>query len=451
MGETRSVVQVAAADQVAPRGALPGLVLRNLRDRGPRSRSQLASDLGLTRAAASRLVGQLEQQGLVREGQRQRGGPGRPGISVELDGHRICGVGAEVNVDHVSVIAVDLAGSVVSESRRGLDTRRRGPEGVVEELTGMLARTLADVEVHGAVTTGITVGVAGLVDAETQSVALAPNLAWADLPLAALLRDRLRAAAGAGPADALPPVRLDNESNLAAIAEIDRTDPDRADMLLLFGEVGVGGGLVASGRLLRGRRGFAGEIGHMTVDPQGRRCACGRVGCWETLIGLRALLDAATDPDDPVRDPSLPLEERLATLAGRARLGDARTLAALRKVGGWLGRGAAMLTNALNPGTIVLSGYFAVLGEWLRPPVEEQLMSGVLAPHAGGTRVVLSTLGPTAAARGAALVSLEPVFDDPAVVPRRGGRDHSAGGEADGSFPAADGTRHEAVLNGGTR
>ena len=71
----------------------------------------------------------------------------------------------------------------------------------------------------------------------------------------------------------------------------------------------------------------------MIVDAQGHRCGCGRIGCWETVVGLRALLDAAADPDDPVRDPALGLEERLVELNRRAELGDTRTLAALERVG----------------------------------------------------------------------------------------------------------------------
>ena len=162
---------------------------------------------------------------------------------------------------------------------------------------------------------------------------------------------------------------------------------------MLFGEVGVGGGIVADGRLLRGRQGYAGEFGHMIVEPQGRRCGCGRVGCWETVVGLRALLDLAADPDDPVRDPALAIDDRLAELNRRASLGDTRTLAALDQVGGWLGVGAAMLANALNPAAIVLSGYFAAVGQHMRPAIEDRLQAGVLAPDAGGTRVELSTLG----------------------------------------------------------
>ena len=193
-------------------------------------------------------------------------------------------------------------------------------------------------------------------------------------------------------------------------------DPNRQDILVIFGEVGVGGGIVAGGRLLRGHQGYAGEFGHMIVEPGGRRCGCGRVGCWETVGGLRALLDAAADPDDPMRDPALSLDDRLAELNRRADLGDTRTIAALDQVGSWVGVGAAMLTNALNPAAIVLSGYFAEVGHHMRPAIEEHLLAGVLAPQAGGTRVEFSTLGFTAAVRGGAAVALEAVFDDPTIV-----------------------------------
>jgi predicted NBD/HSP70 family sugar kinase len=157
----------------------------------------------------------------------------------------------------------------------------------------------------------------------------------------------------------------------------------------------------------------------MIVEPRGRRCGCGRVGCWETVSGLRALLDLAADPDDPVRDPALALDDRLAELNRRASIGDTRTLTAMEQVGGWVGIGAAMLANVLNPAAIVLSGYFAAVGHHMRPAIEAQLQAGVLAPNAGGTRVELSTLGFTAAVRGGATHALESVFADPARIQRR--------------------------------
>ena len=399
-----------SADQLTLRRTNLGLVLRRLRDHGPRSRATLATELGMTRTAVSTLVGELAERGLVRSGGVERGAVGRPGTTVEVDGHAVAGLGAEVNVNHVSTMALDLSGEVLSEHKLGLDARGVPAEEVLDRLAALVRETVADLERRGAEPVGLTVGVAGLVDRERNLLTHGPNLEWRDVPVGDLLVDRLGAAY---------PITVDNEGNLATIAEASPGDPDRQDVLVIFGEVGVGGGIVADGRLLRGRQGYAGEFGHMIVEPQGRRCGCGRVGCWETVVGLRALLDRAADPDDPVRDPALAIDDRLAELNRRADLGDTRTLDALAQVGGWVGAGAAVLVNALNPAAIVLSGYFAAVGEHMRPAIETRLRAGVLAPDAGGTRIELSRLGFTASVRGGAALSLDAVFADPTRVERR--------------------------------
>ena len=113
------------------------------------------------------------------------------------------------------------------------------------------------------------------------------------------------------------------------------------------------------------------------------------------------------------------IDDRLDEFNRRASLGDTRTLAALEQVGAWVGVGAAILVNALNPATIVLSGYFAAVGRHMRPAIEARLQAGVVASDAGGTRVELSTLGFTAAVRGGATVAVETVFADPTRVARR--------------------------------
>lgn len=399
-----------SVDQLTVRRTNLGLVLRRLRDHGPRSRAALAAELGLTRSAVSSLAAELTERGLVRDAGRSRGGIGRPGTNLELAGHAVAGLGAEINVNHVGVVALDLTGEVVTEHKLALDARRISHAEVIEHLVDLVRRTEDDLTRRAISPVGLTVGVAGLVDRERDRLTLAPNLGWADVPLGRLLRESL---------DLDYPVEVDNEGNLAAAAEATPGDPDRQDVLVIFGEVGVGGGIVADGRLLRGRQGYAGEFGHMIVDPQGRRCGCGRTGCWETVSGLRHLLDLATDPDDPVRDPATTLDDRLAEINRRASLGDTRTLAALAEVGGWVGVGVAMLANALNPASVVLSGYFAAVGEHMRPAIESRLHAGVLAPDAGGTRVELSALGFGAAVRGGATHALDLVFTDPTRVERR--------------------------------
>ncbi|QBR93670.1 ROK family transcriptional regulator [Nocardioides euryhalodurans] len=400
------------ADQRTLRRANLALVMHGLRDGGPRSRARLAADLGLNKATVSSLVGELMERGLVREGKAERGAVGRPGTIVELDGTGAYGVGAEINVNHVTTLAVDLAGEVVSEHRSSVDTRGLRPEQVVDRLVELLHGTLADVAERGSEPVAVVTGVAGLVDRDRGTVSVAPNLGWQDVPVAAMLRERL------DEPDYL--VEVANEANLAAVAEATPGDPDRRDILVVHGEVGIGGGIIADGRPYQGRLGFAGEFGHMVVDRDGRRCGCGRTGCWETVIGLTRLLEEAADPTDDLRGPELELEERVAEINRRAAAGDERTLAALHEVGRWVGIGAAALTNALNPGVIVLSGYLGEIGEWIEADVEAEVASGVLAPGSGGTRIALSTIGLSAAVRGGAAVAIDHVYEDPTLVPRAG-------------------------------
>jgi predicted NBD/HSP70 family sugar kinase len=391
---------------MALRRANLGLLLRSLRDQGPRSRAALAHDLHMTRSTVSTLVAELADRGLVRDGEVNRSQVGRPSTTVELDGH-VCGLGVEINVDHVRLLALDLAGAVRAEAHLGADP---DPERVLDSLAAEVERTVATLAEQDTAVVGLTVGVAGLVDRANGVLRQGPNLGWRELPLGDMVRSRLGSAF---------PIEVENEGNLAAAAEAVPGDPDREDLLVIHAEVGVGGGIIAEGRLLRGRNGYAGEFGHMAVEPGGTRCGCGRVGCWETVVGLRALLERAADPGDHVRDSSAPLEDRLAELNRRADAGDARTLAALEHVGSWLGVGAALLGNSLNPSRIVLSGYYSVVGEHIRGLVEQQFNAGVLAPDGGGTQVELSRLGFTAAVRGGAMASLEAVFTDPTIVAPR--------------------------------
>jgi predicted NBD/HSP70 family sugar kinase len=395
------------ADQASVRRNNLSVVLAHLRDAGPRSRARVADETGLNKATVSSLVAELVQRGLVREGEAARGAVGRPGQTIVVDGGRVVAVGVEINVDYVSALVLDLTGAVVAEKRLALDTSNMAASRVIGRTARLVSSLLGRAAPADAHVVGMTVAVPGLVEGAAGTLHEAPNLGWVDVPIT----NRLRRALG----EPGYPVLLDNEANLAALAELHAGG--HRDLLLLTGAVGVGGGMVAGGRLVRGARGFAGEVGHMQLDPHGRKCGCGRRGCWETVVGLKALLAAAADEGDRVRDPELDVAQRLAELNARAADGDERTLDALAGIGTWLGRGASVLVNVLNPAVLVLGGYFAALGQWLRGPLTSALATQVFAPNAGGCRIELSTLGFSAAVRGGALRALEPVFDDPTVVP----------------------------------
>jgi predicted NBD/HSP70 family sugar kinase len=400
----------APADQATVRRINLGLVLRRLRDAGPRSRARIAQETGLNKATVSSLVAELADRRLVTAGDVDRAGSvGRPGLMVHLDGRSVCGIGVELNVDYAATLVLDLRGEVLFEHRVALDVPELGPEKTLDEVAGLLAQAFDAAAAHGATPAGITVAVPGLVRSADGVATYAPNIGWHDVPVL----DGLRARVGLD-----CPIRVENDANLSAIAEWAMGAEARtSDLVFLTGEVGVGGGVIVAGQLLRGTGGLSGEVGHIALGDPDLVCGCGRRGCWETVVGLAALLRAAADADDPVHDPGRDLETRLAEVAARADAGDERTLAALDQVGTALGNGAAVLINVFNPEVVVLGGYFAVLGRFLLESMDAELRTRVFAPDLGGARVVLSTLGFTAAVRGGAHVALESVFDDPTLVP----------------------------------
>ena len=397
-------------DQLVVRRSNLGLVLRTLRDSGPRSRARLADETGLNKATVSSLVAELIDRGLVAEGGVDRAGAvGRPGVVVELDGRRVYGIGVEVNVDYVALIALDLRGTVVTERRVAMDVPRLGSSRVLDEIVTVLGDSLAELTGGGATLAGITVAIPGLIAARSGRVSFAPNLGWRDIPVVDELWRRL----------GNPPyaIRLGNDANLSAIGEwAFGPAAGTANLVYLTGEVGVGGGVMSDGRLLAGWAGYSGEVGHMPLQPDGDLCGCGRRGCWETVVGLAALLRGVADEDDPVRDPSLDLEQRLAEISRRAAAKDERTLAALDQIGRGLGIGASILANIFNPEVIVLGGYFATMGPYVIERMMAELRARVVAPDIGGCRVEFSRLGFTAAVRGGAHLALEAVLSDPTCV-----------------------------------
>jgi predicted NBD/HSP70 family sugar kinase len=313
----------------------------------------------------------------------------------------VVGVGLEVNVDYVAVSVEDLTGAVRYEQRVYRDNRSSAPSTVLDRL-GRAARDALDASVRdGLRPVGVSVAVAGLVEEASGTVVNAPNLGWVNLPVA----DELAARIGV-------PVHIENEANLAALAEhwagaavgID-------DFVCLFGEVGVGGGIVLGGRLFRGFHGFGGEFGHVSVDPEGRRCACGSRGCVETLAGVESIARAAGISSVEGRPRSLTDE-----LVRRAEDGAPRVLTALDDVGRWLGIALASAFNLLDVRAVVLGGCFGPLAPWLVDGVRETLEERSLSARSGSFLVLPSAFGDVAAVRGAAALPLHRVLDEPWTV-----------------------------------
>ncbi|MET9436414.1 ROK family transcriptional regulator [Streptomyces sp. NPDC006551] len=284
------------ADKASVRRHNLSLVLRTVHEAGETTRAAVAARVGLTRAAVSSLVEQLLEHGLlVESGKTFSGQAGRPGTVLKAADTGPAGLGAEINVDYVSVCVVDLAGADRIRITEPLDNRTAGPVEVLERAARIAARALEAAAEQRLHPVGVRLALPGLVSAGT--VQQAPNLGWNRVEADRLFAGALAALRPGGPE---LPVASDNEANAAALAELwfGALGAVRS-FLHLTGEIGVGGAIVVNGELLRGAHGFAGEIGHLPVDANGPLCRCGSHGCLEQYAGQSALLRAAGLPGLP--------------------------------------------------------------------------------------------------------------------------------------------------------
>ncbi|MBT2526030.1 ROK family transcriptional regulator [Streptomyces sp. ISL-99] len=382
------------------------LVLRAVHDGGEATRAGVAARVGLTRAAVSSLVEQLLDSGFVTEsGKTFSGQAGRPGTVLKVARTGVAGLGVEVNVDYVAVCVTDLSGDDRVRLTEHTDNRGARPGEVLARAAAITSRALESAAGFGLRPVGVQLALPGLVSGGT--VRQAPNLGWNGVAAQELFA---RALAELLPGPGTLPVGSDNEANLAALAELwfgglgrERT------FLYLSGEIGVGGALVLGGELLRGAHGFAGEIGHVVVDPEGPECRCGSRGCLEQYAGQRAVLRAAGIDENA----GLP---GVAELESRARADDARAVAAIRQAGAMLGLVLSGAVNLFDPDAVVLGGIYRTLMPWLSPPAEREMERRVVSglwPGDSGRLRASSLTGD--AARGAAALVVRDVLADPAA------------------------------------
>ncbi|MHB8246355.1 MAG: ROK family protein [Acidimicrobiales bacterium] len=331
-------------------------------------------------------------------------------------------VGLDVGGTKVLGVAVTEDGSVLAEERRA--TTGDG-EGLLDDLAELYA-SLAEAAPGSA--SGLTegcdvpplgIGVPGLVDPEGRLV-FAPNLlGTSGTDVRAGLEQRL--------SRGHPRVQVDNDATCAAAGESAfGAGHGHSDVLFVTLGTGIGGGIVTGGRLLRGSGNFAGEIGHVVVDPQGPPCGCGRRGCWERYAsgsGLGRLARDAALAGRATRIVSLGGGDADAVRGEHVMQavaeGDAQAAAVVDEFAWWLALGLANLANILDPRVIVIGGGLVRAGELLLGPVRaaflSQLEGAKLRP---AIEILPAALGDRGGAIGAAVLGFEAAG---AAVIARGG------------------------------
>jgi predicted NBD/HSP70 family sugar kinase/DNA-binding XRE family transcriptional regulator len=324
-------------------------LLRLLRDEQGLSRADLADRSGLTRSTVSLITKELIDEGWVAEADALvTGALGRRPTPLRLDGARLALIGAELTPDTIRVVSTSIHGDVREVNQATL--RHSDPQGACHQLVEMVTVLLSRVVQGGHQVLGIGVGLPGAVDTTTGVLQFAPNIGWRHVPVGARLRAELYSV-GLGHI----PTYCQNEADLAAVGETEFC-PQIADDPLVYIScgVGLGSGIVLGDTLFMGATGAGGEIGHTTLHIDGRPCSCGRLGCAEAYVGLRAITAEAGCLKDGAVDRQ--------TLKARTSARHPATRAAFEAAGRNLGVLLQNVWTTFDPKAIVLGGETVVLG-----------------------------------------------------------------------------------------
>ena len=281
-----------------------------------------------------------------------------------------------------------------------------GASDVVDRLVGLAERAVAQTrrEAPGAEIIGVGVGAPGPLDTRRGIVLLTPNLGWVNMPLRQIIHDRVGL-----------PAALDNDANCAVLGEwwVGAARGARHAIGITIG-TGIGGGLILDGRLYDGASDVAGEIGHTTIDTEGRRCKCGNYGCLEAYasgpnIAVRAVeaLEAGAESRLPDYVGGDLTRVTAQTVYQAAQDGDELALEVVNDTAKFLGVGIANLLNVFNPEVIVVCGGVTLAGDHLFVPLRREAARRAFKPAVAACRIVPGALAGTAGVYGAAKVFLD--------------------------------------------
>lgn len=380
------------------------LVREIIRKHGPIARSQVAKLSGLAPPTVTVIVNEFFQAGILREighGESTANGGRRP-VMLELNARAAFAVAVRIQLGEVVVALLDLAARILARRTARLDTSR--PVAVVAAVQETFGEILKETGVKRDKVLWCGVASPGLVDSN-RMVAVSANLGWGRVPLADLLSEALSGM----------PVHVENIANAAAYGEMEFGQGRGSGNIICVNlSYGIGAGIVIGGELYRGTSGFAGEVGHMILDPLGGpKCVCGGYGCFEAICGLQAvcaLVQARVPAEKLARygktQGNLPIDEILAPpLAGLPEVQEI-----LHRTGRLVGAVMVSLIRAFNPDTVILSGELVKTGDAILNAVIREVEARIPERAWGSVRIVKSDMMEDPRLMGVYALVLEKIF-----------------------------------------
>ncbi len=378
-----------------------GIIFRAIRDSGPISRAQLAHITGMTKPGVTNIVDELLERGLINQGaEESRKNRGRPGVLLTINAQATSVIVIELRAFHTAVVAFDLLGQEFYRER-ATTLYNLTPEERVEEIQPMLDRSIQAATRQSSRIAKLIVVVPGIIDTDLKITSSSLN--WEQLELLQFIKNIV-------PEKVV--IELNTVAKLAAIAEYENLiKANKSSKLLLHMELGITAGiaLVQNGELQVGANQSMGNIAHISINQHGKLCRCGKIGCIETEIGFKALIEH-TCPD-LVKDWSKDSEFYLSEIIERANRQNQEVTQGIELIAESVATTLAFLIPVLDPDRVILGGYPVRIAHLLMPRLKYHLERK--NKSAGIFSLDVSPLDTDAALFGGFILAQEELFNAP--------------------------------------
>ena len=335
------------------------IFLHLIREKQPISRADIAKHTGLRPGTVSAIVNRLIKTGFVYEGTEGPSSGGRPPKNLHINAESVYVLAVDIGVSDTVFAIGDFNGRVLHQ--KSITTEGK-PEVFLNRLCSEIERLIAS-KYSRSRFGAFGVSVPGLIDRESGTVEVSPNLEWNNVPLRDILTARFNL-----------PVFVENDANAAAFSEFWYGPLDEAkvkNLLFILVVEGLGTGLIINGQMHVGSRHGLGGFGHMSIDPSGELCSCGRRGCWETFASERATVERYHRVTAKQGLPFVSLKD-LIVLANN---NDEMALESLKITAEYLGEGISNLAHSIFPETVVIGGNITAAWPLIEPIIKKRLRS----------------------------------------------------------------------------
>lgn len=385
------------------------IILNKIRTNGPISRAQIAKDINLTPPTVGSIVKELIDQGIVKESTLGTSQGGRKPTMLVINNREFYIIGIDAGPSNIAFILSDLSGKIVDSSSNLLDASvtkeqfismlKSGVSSLIKKYSRLKEKII-----------GIGVAMHGVVEVKTGTSLFAPNLDLRNVPIKQELEDAFDFV-----------VKVENDARAMALGEawFGDSEGSKSMMTVNIGR-GIGAGIVIDGKLYHGEYDIAGEVGHMTLDINGKECECGNHGCLQTVASGPAIAEKAASSMQESGILAELVDGKATEVTGdkvyRAAVdGDKNCRQTLEAAGEFIGIGLTNLVHIINPSKIIIGGGVSEASRFILPPIKKAIEKRALTPQAKQTEVVVTKLGDHATSLGAVALLLVELFDPEAA------------------------------------